>query len=125
MKKDNLRILLIEDSPLQQLLLKTVLGGTQIESYTLKVSNTFNKGFKRLKANRYDLLFLDLHLPDISGFNGLRQIQSTFDNLPVIIMTGTYDRTIEEKAMKEGARVYITKGEYTSQTIEQAIQSCL
>ena len=104
---DRRRILLIEDEPVNQEILRMYLEG----SYDLVVAGTGTEALSIIHS-QYELLsliLLDLNLPDISGFDILRQVKadSRFALLPVIVMTS--DRDAEVECLTLGAIDFISK----------------
>jgi len=56
-----------------------------------------------------DCLLLDLHLPGMSGSEVLGEVQVTSSKLPVVLMTGRYDRDFAQKALAAGASGFLSK----------------
>jgi len=68
-----------------------------------------------LRRNTYDLLLLDWHLPDISGFDLLRQVRADDDkNTGIIMLTNQSDKNAIAEALRSGADDYIVKPESAS-----------
>jgi len=77
-------------------------------------SRTFFDGREALNYLQHDtpdLVVLDLMLPDIDGFEILRQLrsQSTFDSVPIIILSAKADPGTIRKGLESGADGYVTK----------------
>ncbi|MFC1924441.1 response regulator transcription factor [Chloroflexota bacterium] len=66
------------------------------------------KGVELARLEFPDIIILDLGLPDIDGFDVLRQIRS-FSDVPIVILTARYEETDKVKGLKLGANDYITK----------------
>jgi len=65
-------------------------------------------GLERLKSGQYDVIILDLNLPDVSGYDVLQQIR-LFSNIPVIILTVSGEEEDIAKGFEMGANDYIVK----------------
>src|SRR5260370_22885451 len=98
-------LLVVDDDRATLLLMKEALGGTAIDVCTA----TNAEDGLRLAAKAPDAVFLDIVLPDLSGFDAARRIRGIDASLPVIFITahGTSETAIE--AMKAGAFDYLPK----------------
>ena len=99
-------ILIIDDEPNLARSLGLIL---QHAGYVIKTAGTANEALHMLQTGAYDLVFLDIKLPDQSGIQLLPQIRDIYPNMPVIILTAhaTLDTAIE--AVRAGARDYLLK----------------
>ncbi len=64
---------------------------------------------ERIKEIEFDLVFLDVRMPDIDGLETMRRIKKVAPSLPVFITTGSERDAIVEQAIREGAVGYIYK----------------
>jgi len=105
MKKN---ILLIEDDELIRDLYKSVLID---KGYSVDAEATGELGFKALRENQYDLLLLDLMLPDTNGLDILKKIklEHLADSMKVVILTNLGTEPIIKQAFSLGADDYLTK----------------
>ena len=71
--------------------------------------HTASGGEEALKAQKIDLITLDLKMPKLSGIETLREIRKIDRQVPVIIITGYGTREDEEEARLYGARAFISK----------------
>ena len=99
------KILLIDDDPEMGALLSTYLAG---EGYGLHHSCTAKEGLKALGNDNFDLVLLDIVLPDISGLNVLEKIRMD-STIPVIMLTGKGDEVDRVVGLEMGADDYICK----------------
>ena len=100
-----MRILLVEDNNELGQGLKTLLGAT----YSVDLVQSGEDALSATATLGYDLVILDLSLPDIDGLSVLRQMRSKGIAVPVLILTardGTDDRVI---GLDLGADDYLTK----------------
>lgn len=107
MKKNKVPILIIDDSQLQTEALKTILE----DEYDITISQTAQGGLHNAKNGDFSLILLDIIMPDIDGFNVLKELQSTVLTkfIPVIMITSLSDAHHEEKGLSMGAVDYIAK----------------
>ena len=79
------------------------------EGYTVFTASTGTDGLNRFVALAPDLVVLDVHLPDISGFTILEDLQEENDDVKVIMTTDRHDMESAIRAMKGGAFDYLRK----------------
>ncbi len=107
MKKINLKILLVEDEPIAQIIGKNII---EKAGYTLDIVNTTNQALSMLKNNTYDLIFMDLGLPDISGLDFTKEIIKNFKiKTPIIAITAFNTDSKKEECIKSGFSEFIEK----------------
>ncbi len=101
-----MRVLLIEDDPATaqsiELMLKT-------ESFNVYVTELGEEGVDLGKLYDYDIILLDLNLPDMPGFDVLKQLRLSKVNTPVLILSGMADIDIKVRGLGYGADDYMTK----------------
>ncbi len=100
------QILMVEDDDNLRMIVSDRLSGM---GHRVDRASCMAEALEQLGRESYQLLLLDVYLPDQSGLEGLRTIREKFPSLPIIIMTahGTIDMAVE--AMKEGAYDFVTK----------------
>ena len=81
----------------------------QTGAYEIATLVNSAKAFHELKANNYDLLLLDMDMPDVSGLDILRFIKEKNIDIETIVLTGVEDVELAVSAMKLGAFDYLTK----------------
>jgi DNA-binding response OmpR family regulator len=99
-------ILIIDDEPNLRRSLALIL---QRAGYAVTTADNAAQVHQCLEAGAYDLVFLDLKMPDINGLDLLPQIRARYAEMPVLILTAhaTLDSAIE--AVRKGARDYLLK----------------
>jgi signal transduction histidine kinase/DNA-binding NarL/FixJ family response regulator len=73
----------------------------------------------------FDLVLLDLSLPDSKGIETLLRLQDETSTLPVVIMTGLNDEELAVEAMRRGAQDYLVKGDVDSRMVVRAIRHAI
>jgi signal transduction histidine kinase len=126
MKLKNLNILLIEDNPGDARLLSEILTDATHEASTdinfqLDHVDSLQKCLDRLKDNEYDIVLLDLSLPDSQGLSTFEKIQENASSQPVIVLSGLNDSEIAVEAVKKGAQDYLVKGEVSGHHLLRAM----
>jgi DNA-binding NtrC family response regulator len=79
------------------------------EGYAVTSAETGQAGLARLEAEPYDLVLLDVSLPDRSGLDLLRDIHQRDPDLPIVLITAYGSIDMARQAFKSGAQDYITK----------------
>ncbi len=102
---DTLNILIIEDDEVAANLLQDFL---ETCSFTVDAVHTITDGLSYIQQNDYQVLLLDLNLPDFSGFDLLKSIKNSVA-LPVIVISAYGDTQTKVKAFKYGASDYMVK----------------
>src|ERR1700724_314954 len=79
------------------------------EGYSVSCADTGAAGLARLAQEPYDLLLLDVSLPDCNGLDLLRDIRQRDPHLPIVLITAYGSIDMARQAFKNGAQDYITK----------------
>ena len=99
-------ILVIDDDMQIRELLKTFLENNGCD---VKTASTGEKGLAKIRKRNFDLILLDIILPDGDGVEVLTNIKKILPNAPVLMITGGNDIEIAESCLSKGAADYITK----------------
>ncbi len=100
------KILLVEDNPLT---LKGLSYLLERESYQVDSANTARLVADKLDSGHYDLVLLDISLPDGSGFNLAKKLRENHPQTPFIFITALDDEADIVRGLELGADDYITK----------------
>ena len=119
---ENVRILLIEDNPGDAYLIEEHFEEFANFSYELKIVETLDETLRVLKKKHFDVILLDLELPDSYGINTFLSVHNKNPLIPIIILTGLSDRTIESYAIKKGAYDFLVKGQTEGRLLEGIIR---
>ena len=80
-----------------------------IEGYNVLEADRVNEALRIMSHSRFDLLLLDVMLPDGTGLDVLRFMKDRGINIPVIMLTGASGLEVAVESVKLGARDYVTK----------------
>lgn len=103
--KMNAKILVIDDDQELCSIIKRYLDK---EGYLVDFAHTGSKGILQVEENEYQLIILDIMLPEISGFSVLSEIRA-ISNVPVLMLTGKDEESDKIRGLKNGADDYMTK----------------
>ncbi|MCU0827826.1 MAG: response regulator transcription factor [Tabrizicola sp.] len=101
-----MRILLVEDDPTTSRSIELMLTHANLNVYCTDMGED---GVDLAKLYDYDLILLDLNLPDMSGHEVLRQIRQSRVETPILILSGSDDTENKLKGFGFGADDYLTK----------------
>lgn len=110
------KILLIDDDPDVGTSIKNALG----KKHQVFVVENAQDAMKTLEQNRFNMIFLDLGLPDTDGFTLYKQLKSMGTNIPVVVITGSTDPVLLTKVVTEGARFVLNKP-FTDEEVRQML----
>ena len=101
-----MRILVVEDDPL---LAESLLRALQQQGYSVGHARRGHDADALLRGHRFDLLLLDIGLPDVDGFEVLRRLRARADATPVLVVTAR--EAVDERVhgLDLGADDYLTK----------------
>ena len=116
-----LKILLIEDNLADAELIRQMVLPFE-ENHAIKTSDRLSTGLKTLSAESFDIVLLDLGLPDSSGIETLQKFQKKVPELPVIVLTGLADEDLAIQAIGLGAQDYLVKGRTDRALLIRAIR---
>ncbi|CDX12353.1 Diguanylate cyclase (GGDEF) domain-containing protein [Mesorhizobium sp. ORS 3324] len=122
MSESPLNILLVEDNPGDARLIRELLADGSGTSFVISEVNRLAHGLEQFADQSFDLVLLDLSLPDSTGLDTLRRFQATAPDVPVIVLTGLNDEGSAIQAVRDGAQDYLVKGQIDGQQIVRAIR---
>lgn len=116
-----LSILLVEDSSLDARMFTEFLRRSEIAACEIIVATTVNDAVCKLREARFELVVLDLNLPDSRGLETFYTIQKATE-IPVVIFTGSSDDAVTSQAIMAGAQDYIVKGETDKHSLIRSLR---
>jgi PAS domain S-box-containing protein len=111
MENHPIKILLVEDNPGDVLLLQETLSEIEHFESTLVPVDRLSDALQHLQTESFDVVLLDLLLPDSEGLETFLQIHQQVPLTPIIVLTGIADETLTIRAMQAGAQDYLIKGQ--------------
>ncbi len=115
------KILIVEDNKFDYKFTKRLLKKKN-NDLVIKGAISIDSARKNIQTMRFDLIFLDLNLPDSKGLDSLSQLLSIVPHIPIIIITSHDDRKTAIKALNKGAQDYLIKGEISSTILDRSIR---
>jgi DNA-binding response OmpR family regulator len=119
--KDTHRVLIIEDEPGIALALYTSLSKA---NYLVDTAKTGSSGLRKAAAKKFDVILLDLHLPDMTGLTICRELRNSGVDAPIIVLTAEGSVRSKVSLFDAGANDYITKP-FSAEELQARIRACL
>lgn len=118
------RILVVEDNPADAELLCDYFeaGRHQPASAVVETVGRLSAALARLAERPFDVILLDLSLPDARGLEGLSALTARHPEVPVVVMTGLTDDRVALDAVKAGAQDYLSKGLDGAHAVRRAVR---
>jgi len=101
-----MKILIIED---EEKIAKSIAKGLKQESYSVDISFTGEKGYQLASSGDYDLIILDLMLPDIDGFEICQKLKKFNVSTPILMLTARGEIEDKVNGLNFGADDYLVK----------------
>ena len=105
-----MNILLVEDNPEDAQAIQEALANGKDGSYGVQLADRLSKGLERLAGAPFDLVLLDLGLPDSKGLHALTEVHATAKDTPIVVLTSADDERLALEALQQGAQDYLVKG---------------
>ncbi|MEM8836199.1 MAG: response regulator, partial [Planctomycetota bacterium] len=114
-----MQALLVEDSPADSMLFGAYLEDAPFISHVHRAKR-LSEALDALSARRFDLIILDLGLPDASGLEAFHAIRDHAPTSPVIVLTGLDDDALAQQAVHDGAQDFLLKPELDAAILARA-----
>ena len=125
MEHEEIKILLVEDNPADILLLREELSQVREYDFTITTEELLGRAIEAARGDHYDIVLLDLNLPDSAGIDSLTRFMGESSSVPILILTGTDDQITGIEAIHRGAQDYLVKGTIDSAGMARAIRYSL
>ncbi len=117
-----IRVLLLEDNSGDARLMNELLKESTTSQFDLIHVERLTDALIKLSKEKFDVVIIDLTVPDSSGFETFLKIRSLTEDLPILVLTGSTEDELAEKTIQEGAQDYLVKGQVTSSSLQRAIK---
>jgi signal transduction histidine kinase len=105
-----IRVLLVEDNPGDANLVRSVLRRADRAGYLLEHAEDLAAALCHLESTGFDVILLDLSLPDSFGLDTLKQVHTHASETPILVLTGNEDEALGVQSVQAGAEDYLVKG---------------
>ncbi len=105
-QRKNIRILIAEDHIVNQTLFKSILGK---EGYSIEVANDGEEALKLAKEKEFDLIFMDIQMPNMNGLEATIAIREAGIEVPIVAVTASALKEEMQRATDAGMNGFVTK----------------
>ena len=120
-----INVLLVEDNPADARLLREAIREAGDMHVHLEHAASLDEAFERIRNGSFDVLLLDLGLPESQGLDTLRSVYAMFSELPIVVMTGLDDEEIAVRAVQAGAQDYLVKGQVDPRVLIRTLRHAI
>jgi diguanylate cyclase (GGDEF)-like protein len=106
-----MRVLLVEDDSWQALAIRDMIIEAGKPGTEVTLAGSLEVAVRLIRDERFDIVLLDLMLPDAEGLEGLNRVVQVAPRLPVLILTGLGREELIVRAFEHGAQDYLIKGD--------------
>jgi len=118
------RVLLIEDDFLEQENVLRTLNCAE-ETFEVALKSCLQDGVQSLRNEKFDVILLDLSLPDSYGEDTINRMLEEFSMVPIVVLSGMENEDLAKKAKDLGVCDYLIKGETSGVALAQTIVSAV
>lgn len=115
------RVLIIEDDAEDVMLIREMLAEAQETRFAVESCARMAEALPLLQRREFDVVLLDLNLPDSHGFQTIEAVHNSAPSAPVVVLTGHTDPTMGVQAVQAGAQDYLVKGHVNAELLERAL----
>jgi len=120
-----LKILLVEDNPAEARLVVELFRDCDAVVADVRHMTTIAAACDALADETFDVVLLDLSLPDGFGVATVRRVRATAPHVPIVVLSGQGDETIAMAAVTEGAQDYLLKSQINDAGLLRAIRHAI
>ncbi len=115
------RLLLVEDNPGDARLIAELLAEASVP-FEVEVVHRLGEAISAARHGEWDLVMLDLSLPDSHGLETFRSMVAAAPGLPIIVLSGSDDEALALRTLEEGARDYLVKGHVDRHVLTRSVR---
>ena len=120
-----LKVLVVEDNAIDRRILETMLHESSHPVSLLKSTETLAGAIQLLEQHPFDVVILDLNLPDSEGKDTLTSLSARYPEVTIVINTGAYEDELGINTLSYGAQDFLVKGKYTAYVLHKALHYAL
>ena len=119
-KRNKINVLLIEDDRVDALSVQKMLTGQEDSPFTIEHASRLTEAIEHLENENFDVVLLDLGLPESIGIETLVQMREQASHIPIVVLTGEGE-TLSIESLKHGAQDYLVKGHINYGTLRRCL----
>jgi len=121
-QETTIKVLLVEDNPGDARLVEILLAEVSSSGFSVTNAKRMEEAVERLGSQEYDVILLDLSLPDSSGLETVDRVRDAAPRTPLVVLSGRDDEQTALQALQGGAEDYLVKGRGSGDTIARVIR---
>ena len=121
MEQQELKVLLIEDNPGDAFLIKFYLGESVSPKFNFFHGENMKTANELMAKHNFDIILMDLNLPDSVGLDTLKKLLEKYPNNLVIVLTGLVDEKVGLETVRFGAQDFLVKGKFDGKVLISSI----
>src|ERR1700734_1164642 len=122
MNLDGIRVLLVQDNPGDARLFTELVCDTGAGQWKLVRVGRRSAALDRLSREPFDVMLLDLSLPDADGLETVIRAHTQAPKVPIVVLTGHDDEALAVRAVRAGAQDYLVKGRLDGDLLVRSIR---
>jgi len=122
MNLDGIRVLLVEDNPVDARLFTELLRNAGASHPKMVRVDRLAAALDHLNRDSFDVMLLDLSLPDANGLDTLVRAHAQAPKIPIVVLTGHDDEALAIRAVRAGAQDYLVKGHVDGELLVRSIR---
>lgn len=95
------------------------------EKHRVDVASSLREAHRMLDAETYDVVMLDLGLPDSAGADTMRKLHQIDSKIPVVVISGSDQPEVVVDSFHEGAQDYLIKGQFVGEMITRTLRHAI
>lgn len=119
---DTIQVLVVDDDPEDAHMVALALRGSDQQAYHVKHVRRLFDAIALTKTTTFDIVLLDLGLPDSQGLETLDRLQECIPSTPVVVVSGFGDEETAVRSLERHAQDYVFKGDITPQYLSRSIR---
>src|SRR5438067_143689 len=117
-----MKVLLVEDNPGDVRLLREAVAEVDAPAIEWATADRLTTALRQLEQEPFDVLLLDLSLPDAQGFETFTRAYEAAPDLPIVVLTGLDDEELAVRAVQAGAQDYLVKSHFNGHLVVRAMR---
>ncbi|MEO0995973.1 MAG: EAL domain-containing protein [Pseudomonadota bacterium] len=118
-------ILLVEDNPNDAVLFQAQLEDTSAFDISVTLTSSLEDACEAVQKRDFDVVVLDLDLPDSVGLGTIRSVQKARPNTPIVVLSGHDDDRTALHAVEMGVEDFLLKGFHTADVVAYTLQAAV
>ena len=119
--KKPIKVLIVEDDPSDVKLVRLILFSST-RRHEVEVAGCLSTAMERLHDGAFDVVLLDMGLPDSTGIDTVSKVHDEFPDIPIVVLTGLDDEETGIRAVRIGAQDYLVKGDVPATLLTRTIR---